>query len=99
MRLLSFVRARRPVARASALPAAVIAAITLAGCASDQSTYRETSYVGAGVPPPTVAMEADGLPGQTPPLRRDRPETDDPSEPFSRNYGPPLRSDPVPSPA
>ena len=98
MRLSSFVRAPRSLTRASSLPIALAAALALAGCASDKSTYRESSYVGAVAPPqPAIAMEADGLPVQTPPLRQERPEIDDPTEPFSRNYGP-SPSNAAPSP-
>ena len=90
MRLLSFVRAPHCARRALAVPAALSIALGLAGCAGEQSTYREGSWLGGGVvpPPPAVAMEGDGLPVQIPPLRRETPEKDDPAEPFSRNYGP-----------
>lgn len=35
----------------------------------------------------TVEVEDDGLPVQSPPLMRSRRIADDPSEPFSPNYG------------
>jgi hypothetical protein len=43
-------------------------------------------------------MEADGLPAQTAPPARIRQEPDDPSEPFSPNYGGP-RANPAPAQA
>ena len=62
-------------------------AITSAGCAATQS---QPSMV-AGPTPRMVAVgkveiEADGLPSQLAPRRR-RPAPDDPSEPWSPNYG------------
>jgi len=44
----------------------------------------------AGMPParhPLVEIEGDGLEGQLPPRRRTEDVPDDPSEPFSPNYG------------
>jgi hypothetical protein len=86
----------RPARRAGRV-LLVLLAIALAGCA------RSGPYAQVGGPQPAVAdagrsrveIEADGLPTQTPPLRRESSETDDPSEPFSRNYGP----RPAPAPA
>ena len=76
-------------------------AMLVAGCAQS-GTYTPQSWnVGgpqpamAGAVRPRVEMEADGLPAQTPPLRRESAEPDDPSEPFSPNYGP----RPTPEPA
>jgi hypothetical protein len=77
-------------------------ALLAAGCASDEAGRYEASqpaymsrYPGdpAVAPPaqvasaPTVVIEDDGLPSQLPPLRRPVPEPDDPTEPFSPNYG------------
>jgi hypothetical protein len=72
------------------LPLAVVP-VLLAGCAST-SSYDRASNVGAprqvAAAPPPVEIEDDGLPAQTPPLLRQyRPEPDDPSEPYSPNYG------------
>lgn len=79
-------RAVRPIG----IPLALSLALAIAGCAADQPTYRQGSWLGGAPPPaPRVAMEDDGQPAQTPPLRRSRPEPDDPREPFSPNYGPP----------
>jgi len=82
-----------PAQRAAALGRAAILfgpvlALLLAGCAG-QSQYQEASTYGG----PQITMEDDGLPAQTPPLRRTKIGPDDPSEPFSPNYGPP----PIPS--
>ncbi len=87
MRLSKCIPARRAVTLGRAvIPFGPVLALLLAGCAS-QSEYHEASwYSGAG---PQVVMEDDGLPAQTPPLRRTNTGPDDPSEPFSPNYGPP----------
>ena len=77
--------------RARLVPlAAPVAALALAGCATDNNTYN-AAY--AGSPPayvaerPAVEMEADGMPAQAAPAVRIRSLPDDPSEPFSPNYG------------
>ena len=78
------VSSRVRVARAVALAAM----LALPGCASENSTYSA-----AGGPSPTrvagavIEVEDDGLPAQTPPSARLRQMPDDPSQPFSRNYG------------
>lgn len=63
-------------------------AISAAGCATDNEAYY------AGSPPPayvaqapTVQMEADGLPVQAAPSVRIRAMPDDPTQPYSPNYG------------
>ncbi len=75
---------RAVIARAAA--AAVIAA--LGGCASHQNTAN-AQYPDGGVrvAQAVTEIEDDGLPAQTPPPPRIRHAADDPSEPFSRNYG------------
>lgn len=83
MRLSKFNPARR-IGRA-AVPLASLLGILLAGCATG-SEYQEWSWYG---PVPKVVAEGDGLPPQAPPLRRTKTGPDDPSEPFSPNYGPP----------
>lgn len=65
--------------RRATLLVATVSALVLAGCATQSENYGAAQ----------VAMEDDGLPAQIPPLRRAKPEQDDPSEPFSLNYGPP----------
>lgn len=80
-------------------PLFLLLAIVLAGCARSGALPQQSWNVGA--PPssdagrPRVDMEADGLPAQTPPPRREASEPDDPSEPFSPNYG----QRPAPAPA
>ena len=72
------------------MPAVFIGlALATSGCASktQSRTYAQvdlTSYDRLGKKP---EIEADGLPVQTPPLRRAEPQADDPREPFSPNYG------------
>ena len=77
-----------------------ISALMLTACAQSQS-YQYQSNVGADAPtdqvavasPPRVVIERDGLPGQHPPRFQRSPAADDPTEPFSPNYGPPPRPD------
>lgn len=57
--------------------------LLLAGCAADQDARRSVAQADS----PRVEIEPDGLPAQTPPRRRSLEEPDDPSEPFSPNYG------------
>lgn len=93
-------RAMRASTRASARalpPLSLMLALALAGCGG-RSGYAPTADARVVAPPQQMAaaavnptepeMEADGLPAQTPPLMRARPLPDDPSEPFSPNYGP-----------
>jgi hypothetical protein len=81
---------------ASVLPSAartsvIGAAVLLSACAST----AERRYAGAYPPPPqpvhdrgwTTEVEEDGKPAQVPPIRRMRPEEDDPTQPWSPNYG------------
>ena len=85
------VASRRAVLCRSAI---IFSAFALAGCASNSSTSVVYQYPGdARIARPqhlaaaVVEVEADGLPAQTPPSARLRPVPDDPSEPWSRNYG------------
>lgn len=68
------------------------ALVLLAGCAAD----KPPSYVGgssaqqfAAAQARKVEMEDDGQPVQSPPVRSMRAEDDDPSQPWSPNYGGP----------
>jgi hypothetical protein len=83
----------------SAARACVIGlAVVVSGCAANkQPSYVNGPYPYPGTMPQRVAAEAapvpvkteiedDGLPAQTP-GRRMRPEEDDPSQPWSPNYG------------
>ena len=91
---MSLSRCRASVASASVVVvrAAVLGlALAAAGCASSHGA-RETAaqaYVhtrpAQGAEAPEV--EDDGLPTQTPPLHRRSAEPDDPTQPYSRNYG------------
>ncbi|MBU2533446.1 MAG: hypothetical protein KKB37_11945 [Alphaproteobacteria bacterium] len=85
------------------LPACIIsvarvvgAGLIVSACAQSQASNENRSQM--GVPPSQrvalsvpqqVELEADGLAVQAPPRVQQRPEPDDPSEPFSPNYGPP----------
>ena len=82
------------------LPRGLMAAsaLLLSACAQSQShQYQSNAGVDAQssrvavAAPPRVVMEKDGLPGQHPPRVQRHPGVDDPSEPFSPNYGPPPR--------
>jgi hypothetical protein len=75
-------------------PLFLVLALGLTGCAQSAALTPEDWNVGgpqtsvAHAGRPRVELEADGLPAQTPPLRREPSEPDDPTEPFSPNYGP-----------
>ena len=84
-----------PARTVSSMAVAAAATIALAACA--QSPYVEhRSHVMdpasrsrvAMKTPPRIVTEADGLPSQHAPHMRRDPPVDDPSEPFSPNYGP-----------
>lgn len=66
-------------------------AVALAGCAT--SSAGETSASRTHAPSERTEIEDDGLPAQAAPSSAIRRAPDDPSEPFSRNYGlrPPAR--------
>jgi hypothetical protein len=76
-----------PAARACVLGLAVLGA----GCASKHAAHEPPARI-AGPHPHAVQgawrieIEEDGLPAQLAPRHR-RPEPDDPSEPWSPNYG------------
>lgn len=90
--------------------AAVSIALSAAGCASDQERrdeaygYSQQAYNVSG---PVAAQRAaepevedDGLPSQVAPPAKRAQEADDPTEPYSRNYGAPARrADAVLTPA
>lgn len=70
---------------ARAAMAALLA--VLGGCASDQH-QSSTSYGRANITvAQTIDVEDDGLPAQSAPNKSVRYAPDDPSEPYSRNYG------------
>ncbi len=85
----------RPGTRPAGAVLCILAALGAGGC---QTTHRSTQdwvmrAVGAPMAPvvaavqPKPEMEADGIEVQAPPRLRQRREPDDPTEPFSPNYG------------
>lgn len=74
-----FLAPRNSALRHVLVPVAAMSGLLLAGCASQSDYYGRAE----------VAMEDDGRPAQIPPLLRANPAADDPTEPFSPNYGPP----------
>lgn len=90
------VRATGLVARFFAASKILGAGLMLSACAANQAQYDRPANVGAAserrlavATPPKIEIEDDGLAVQSPPRARRRIEPDDPSEPFSPNYGPP----------
>lgn len=82
---------RRDPARVALIGACLLgAALLIGGCASSKSPAYAPVGARAAIPAPVpvrIEVEDDGLPAQSPPQRRVSAEPDDPSEPFSRNYG------------
>lgn len=80
--------------------------LMVSACASSHASYDGYSNVGAPQPneatqvamsvPKRIQLEDDGLAVQAPPLKRENNEPDDPSEPFSPNYGPAPTGEPGP---
>src|SRR5262245_17418325 len=80
------------------LPALLLASM-LGGCSSSGSWQSSVTPAMAGASVastgPAAEVEFDGLETQRAPRRRTEPaEPDDPSEPFSPNYGAPHQADP-----
>jgi len=90
--------------RALAQIAALVMAVLVSACASTAPVVQSTAgYAQVAVsrfaglsPRPWVETEDDGREAQLPPRRRLHPSPDDPTEPFSPNYGS-LEPAPVPS--
>lgn len=90
--------------RAPAQIAVLVMAVLVSACASTAPVVQSTDGSApvavsrfAGLSPrPWVETEDDGREAQLPPRRRLHPSRDDPTEPFSPNYGS-LESIPVPS--
>lgn len=90
---------RRVRYRRLAIVPTVALAVLLSACAQSQHAYQSQSYIGAYpgsasdqvavATPPRPVIEDDGMPAQHPPRMRRGAAPDDPSEPFSPNYGPP----------
>ena len=85
------------------LSAARICVIGLTCLASGCASKEGPRYAGAAMPQQVterqwkVEIEEDGKPAQAPPVRRMRPDEDDPSQPWSPNYGRSGSSGPVPA--
>lgn len=105
------IRARGPLPLMSTTVAARVCVIGLGvvvtGCAANkQPTYVGGPFAGANQVAPSrvnelrkVEIEDDGKPAQAPPIRKMRPEEDDPTQPWSPNYGKGAASPAVPAPA
>jgi hypothetical protein len=82
-----------PVRKASVCLVHVAAAVMIAalgGCAStpaDSSAHVTANALRVAQSTQVTDVEDDGLPAQTPPAVSSAHVTDDPSEPYSRNYG------------
>jgi hypothetical protein len=92
--MFAFDAGTRPanLVRAAAAPFFAIAFATCqAGCASGNAVaYAKAPVVAAySARVPHVAVESDGLPSQPPPQMRIHQLPDDPTEPYSPNYGGP----------
>ena len=89
--MFAFVAGQQPANKtrvkfARAATAAIFAA--LGGCASTQTASNmQNAAIQTRVAQAVTEVEDDGLPAQTPPSPSIRTLADDPSEPFSRNYG------------
>jgi hypothetical protein len=92
-------RAKRRLILACLLPAVIGG-----GCAQ-QNSYSQPNWYAGGPPsrqtaaavPIPVEMEDDGRPAQLPPRVDVRAARDDPSQPWSPNYGGPARQPPPPA--
>lgn len=68
--------------------------LSLSACAQSQSYPQSNAGIQsshqrvAAAVPPRIVQDDDRLPGQHPPRGHGAPQVDDPSEPFSPNYGP-----------
>ncbi|HVZ04612.1 adhesin [Hyphomicrobium sp.] len=93
--MYAFAAGRSPaeVARAAIVPLLfAVAALGQGGCAADNGAQYATAPAVAAYSQQVAAavqVESDGLPSQPAPSARIRQMPDDPSEPFSRNYGGP----------
>lgn len=103
--MFAFAAGRLPATRVRACSAPLVAVIAITilevGCASNNGAYyAEAPAVAAyAARSPGVQTEDDGLPSQMPPSPRIRQMPDDPTEPYSRNYGGPNPSALKPSPS
>jgi len=95
---LSVSRAGRPRARVTGALgwiAALLLSHALGACSTTGSTTQAPVWYGANAPDqmaglgagPPVEVEDDGIEAQRPPPLRAQRVPDDPTEPYSRNYG------------
>jgi hypothetical protein len=80
-------RPNETVRAATATLFAAAAALCVAGCAADNRAYYADASPTYVPRVSTVEIEEDGMPSQAAPPARIRQMPDDPSQPFSRNYG------------
>ena len=87
-------RSRRGRMSSGSIVVVLLPAMLAAGCAH-QTPYQEPSYNAGGPRPvaakPVAEMEDDGRPGQLPPRTEARQVRDDPTQPWSPNYGGPAQ--------
>lgn len=83
-------------AKRGVLIGCLLPALIGGGCAQNQSYNQPNWYAGGPTPQQTAAavpipteMEDDGRPAQVPPRADGRPTADDPTQPWSPNYGGP----------
>lgn len=69
----------------------------LSGCASDKASHVKGPTDQQLAQIRKVEMEDDGQPVQSPPARAMRAEEDDPTQPWSPNYGGPAPTRPMPA--
>lgn len=96
---MSVMRCRVPARHLKWLIAAVMTAQggLLSGCASDKASHVKGPTDQQLAQIRKVEMEDDGQPVQSPPARTMRAEEDDPTQPWSPNYGGPAPTPSKPS--
>ncbi len=85
-RLRCSIRKSAPLSSAARVCVIGLALLCTTGCASKQASYDAPYRVAAPQDQIKVEIEDDGLPAQIAP-RHARPGPDDPSQPWSPNYG------------
>jgi len=83
------------VFKAPAQIAVLVVAILVSGCSSTGPVAQNANWHASDMsgsfagllPRPPVEIEDDGREAQLPPRKRDNLQPDDPTEPFSPNYG------------
>ncbi len=98
--MFAFLVGSMPTKTVRAATASLLAATTalcVAGCAADNHAYYADASPTHVARAPSVEMEEDGMPSQAAPPARIRRMPDDPSQPYSRNYGGPNPAGTVPA--